>query len=484
MISSRTWRRLVMAAALCALPATVPAAPGGPGAGAPAKLKPAEPKGGGDPKLAFERYTLPNGLEVILTPDKRVPIVAVNLWYHVGSGHEVYGRSGFAHLFEHMVFQGSKNVGSDKHFEVLRKIGGDSINGTTNSDRTNYFEVVPSNQLETALWLESDRMGYLLDPSTFTKKSLDNQIDVVRNERRQRVDNQPYGKAQFALHAALYPEGHPYRYLTIGKHEDLMAASLDDVKAFFRTWYVPANATLVLVGDFDPPAARKLIARWFGTFPKSEKPRAVSVPAPAVRAAEVAVTDDAFAKLRRITFAWHSPANYGEGDAELDVVAAALDAEGPGRLYRALVYDRPLAQSVFAGQGGASFSGIFNVTVTLRSDASLDEVKRIVAAEIAKVTREPLAQKEIARVVASNEARAFRELETVLGRANVMQAYNHYLGEPDRLSWDLDRYRTTTAEKIRATAARYLVPDRMVTVITVPAGASAAPSAPSQKGKQ
>ena len=465
---SRPWRRVVIAAVLCALPAAVPAAPGGPGAGATAKLKRAEPKGG-DPKVAFERYTLPNGLEVILAPDRRVPIVAVNLWYHVGSGHEVYGRSGFAHLFEHMVFQGSKNVGSDRHFEVLRKIGGDSINGTTNSDRTNYFEVVPSNQLEAALWLESDRMGYLLDPSTFTKKSLDNQIDVVRNERRQRIDNMPYGKALFAQYAALYPEGHPYRYLTIGKHEDLVAAAVDDVKAFFRTWYVPANATLTLVGDIDVPAARKLIEKWFATFPKSAKPKAVVVPAPVTRAAEVMVTDDDFAKLRRVTFAWHSPANYGEGDAELDVVAAALDEEGPGRLYRALVYDRPLAQSVSAGQGGASFSGIFSVSVTLRSEASLDEVKRIVAAEIARVTKEPLAQKEIARVVANNEARGVRALETVLGRANVLQGYNHYLGEPDRLTWDLDRYRTTTAEKIRATAAKYLVPDGMVTVITIPA---------------
>lgn len=473
MISSRNWRRLTIAAALCALPAAAPAAPGG--APAPAKLKlPAPPAKSADPKIAFERYTLPNGLEVILSPDRRVPIVAVNLWYHVGSGHEIYGRSGFAHLYEHMEFQGSKNVGSDRHFEVLRKIGADSINGTTNSDRTNYFEVVPSNQLETALWLESDRMGYLLDPSTFTKKSLDNQIDVVRNERRQRVDNVPYGKAVFALYGALYPEGHPYRYLTIGKHEDLMAASLDDVKAFFRTWYVPANATVALVGDFEPKAAKALIARWFGTFPKSEKPRPVTVPAPAIRPAEVMVTDDALAKLRRITFAWHSPANFAEGDAELDVVAAALEEEGPGRLYRALVYDRPLAQGVSANQGGTSFSGIFSVSVTLRGEASLDEVKRIVAEEIARVGKEPLAPKEIARVVAQNEARVYRQLETVLGRANVLQAYNHYLGDPDRLTWDLDRYRTTTPEKIRATAARYLTPDRMVTVVTIPAAAPAA----------
>jgi zinc protease len=474
MISSRPWRPLLLVAALCALPVPAPAAPGG-APGGEAKLKPAEPKPR-DPKLVFERYTLPNGLEVILSPDRRVPIVAVNLWYHVGSGHEVYGRSGFAHLFEHMVFQGSKNVGSDKHFEVLRKIGGDSINGTTNPDRTNYFEVVPSNQLEAALWLESDRMGYLLDPATFTKKSLDNQIDVVRNERRQNYDNVPYGKALFARYAALFPEGHPYRYLTIGKHEDLTAAAADDVKAFFKTWYVPANATLTLVGDFDPPAARQLVAKWFGSFPRSAKPRAVAVPAPPIRSSEVTIANDDFAKLRQITFAWHSPAQFAEGDAELDVAANALAQEGPGRLYKALVYDRPLAQSVAVNQSGSMFSGTFLVTVTLRSEGSIDEVKRIVAAEIARLGKELLPATNIARVVATNEASAIRELETLLGRANVLQAYNHYLGEPDRLTWDLDRYRTTTAEKVRAAAARYLLPDRVVTVITVPTAPTAPPT--------
>jgi zinc protease len=185
----------------------------------------------GDPRIAFERYQLPNGLEVILAPDRTVPLVSVSVWYHVGSGYEVLGKSGFAHLFEHMMFQGSKHVGEDKHFEVLKQIGSDAVNGSTNADRTNYFEVVPSNQLETALWLESDRMGWMLD--VMARKGLDNQIEVVRNERRQNYDNRPYGKALFAQAAALYPEGHPYRYLTIGRHEDLAKASVDDVKAFF-----------------------------------------------------------------------------------------------------------------------------------------------------------------------------------------------------------------------------------------------------------
>src|SRR4051812_14540050 len=252
-----------------------------------------------DPKLAFEKYTLPNGLEVILAPDPSIPLVAVNVWYHVGSGDEVPGKSGFAYLFEHMMFQGSKNVGSDKHFEVLRKLGSDEINGTTNSDRTNYFEVVPSNQLETGLWLESDRMSHLLE--MLDKDALANQIDVVRNERRQRYDNAPYNKARFALQAALYPEGHPYRYFTIGKHEDLVAASVDDVKAFYKTWYVPANATLALVGDFDVATAKQLVTKWFGSFPASKKPAVVTIAAPVVAAQQLAV-EDPFAKLRQITF--------------------------------------------------------------------------------------------------------------------------------------------------------------------------------------
>ncbi|HEX2689895.1 MAG TPA: pitrilysin family protein [Kofleriaceae bacterium] len=420
----------------------------------------------GDPKITFEHYKLANGLDVILAPDPGVPLVAVNVWYHVGSGHEVHGKSGFAHLFEHMMFQGSKHVGEDRHFEVLKKIGVDTVNGTTNTDRTNYFEVVPSNQIETALWLESDRMGWLLD--LVTKKSLENQIEVVRNERRQNYDNRPYGKALFAEYKALYPEGHPYRHLTIGKHEDLVNASEGDVKGFFKTWYIPANATLTISGDFDLVTGKQLVDRWFGTLPASEKPAVVAVPAPVVTQTEVRVTDDPLAKLGQVIFAWHSPASYAAGDAELDILADVLSREGPGRLYRALVYDRPLAQSVRASQAGRMFSGVFEITVTLRGEASVDEVKQIVLDEVARVRTQPLVDKEIQRVIARNEAAAIRQLETVLGRSQVLQAYNHYLGDPGKLSWDLDRYRTTTAEAIRAAAAKYLTPGHAVTVITVP----------------
>ncbi|MBL0217477.1 MAG: insulinase family protein [Myxococcales bacterium] len=431
-----------------------------------------------DPKIEFEKYTLPNGLEVLLVPDKSVPLVAVNVWYHVGSGNEVYGKSGFAHLFEHMLFQGSEHVGSDNHFDILKKIGVTDVNGTTNSDRTNYYEVVPSNQLETALWLESDRMGYLLlppknlkpgeDAANFFGKSLANQIDVVRNERRQRYDNVPYGKTRFAVAQALYPEGHPYRYLTIGKHEDLTSAAVDDVKNFFKTWYVPANATIAIAGDFEAPAAKALVEKWFGKFPASTKPKIVAVAAPTIQTTETAITDG-FAKLRQLQFVWHSPANFAEGDAELDIAASALSNEGPGRLYKELVY-KGLAQSVSAFQSGTGFSGTFNVVVTLRGDSDPAQIKKAVLAEVGKLGTENLTAKEIQRVIAGNEAGTIRRFETAFGKAETLQAYNHYLGDPNRVTWDLDRYRKTTADKIRATVARYLTPDHVAIVTTNPGG--------------
>ena len=421
----------------------------------------------GDPKIEHTKYKLPNGLEVILAPDQSVPIVAVEVRYHVGSGNETPGKSGFAHLFEHMMVQGTKNTGTDQHFKVLRKLGATDVNGNTTTDRTVYFEVVPSNQLETALWLESERMGHLLD--NLDKAQLNNQIDVVRNERRQSYDNRPYTRAHFALMEAMFPEGHPYRYTTIGRHEDLEAASVDDVKKFFKTWYVPANATISIVGDFDSAEAKKLVEKWFGPFPASEKPKVVTIPAPAVGAKEVAV-DDPFAKQRAVTFAWHSPADHGEGDAELDLVADALSREGTGRLYKALVYDKQLATSARANQGGMTYSGVFSITVMLRGGADLDETKKIVADEVARVVREGVTQREIARLVASNEANLIHGLESVMGRAETLQECNEKHGDPDCITWDLDRYRKATPEQVRAVAAKYLQPEHMVTVVTTPAG--------------
>jgi zinc protease len=430
-----------------------------------------------DPVVAFERYKLDNGLEIILHQDNSVPLVAVNVWYHVGSGDETPGKSGFAHLFEHMLFQGSKNVGEDKHFEILKKIGASSVNGTTNSDRTNYFEVVPSHHLETALWLESDRMGYFLP--MLTEPSLKNQIDVVRNERRQRYDNEPYGMTLFAVSAALYPEGHPYRYLTIGRHEDLESASLEDVVSFYRKWYVPANATLVIAGDFETKVARELVQKWFGSFPRTKKPAQTPPAAPVVKRTRTEV-QDRFAKLRRIEWAWHSPAAFAPGDAELNLLATTLSQTGTGRLYKVLVHDKQLAQTVSSYQWSRQFSSVFAVAVTAKSDADLAEIEKIMEQEIERVRAEAISQREFDRAVRGVESGFVWGLESLMARAELLQRYNHYTGKPDYVSADLDRYRKSSPGRIKEFAARTLAPNRRVEVLTVPAAATAASTAGSK----
>jgi zinc protease len=441
----------------------------------------------GDPKVPLERYHLPNGLEVVLHQDRTVPLAYVSVWYHVASGDETPGKSGFAHLFEHMMFQGSIHVGEDKHFEVLKKIGASTINGSTSSDRTNYYEQLPAHQLETALWLESDRMGYMLP--MLTEKSLANQREVVRNERRQNYDNVPYGKERFALHRLMFAEGHPYRYMTIGLHEDLARASLEDVKNFFRKWYVPANATLLIAGDIDIPATKKLVEKWFGSFPKSTKPqhRAIA-PAPITAARREVVTDE-FAKLRRVHFAWHTPKAFAPGDAELDVLASVLGRPGTGRLYKILVHQKQWAQNVSVNQQSQGLSSIFHVTVDLKPDADMKAVEAVLDEELDRVAREPISDRERQRVITETEADFVRGLETLVARGEMAQYYNHFLGEPDSFTYHLDRFRNSTTAGARDTAARYLGKQNRVEVITMPGKAdkpsvSAAPAAAGVPGSQ
>ena len=418
-----------------------------------------------DPAIDYEKYTLDNGLEVILHRDNSAPLVAVSVWYHVASGNETHGKSGFAHLFEHMLFQGSKNVGADRHFAVLKEIGASAVNGSTNKERTNYFEVIPSHQLETALWLESDRMGYLLP--LLTQHSLDNQIEVVRNERRQNYDTRPYGKTRFAVHAALYPEGHPYRFLTIGKHEDLASASLDDVKRFYRHWYVPANATLAIAGDFETAEAKRLIAKWFGSFPKSKKPTRQKPPTPVLdRDTRTSVIDD-FASLRRLDFLYHSPAFYAEGDAEMDYVASALGRSGTGRLYKTLVHETQLAQTVSVRQRSQGFSSFFVISVTAKPNADLAVIENHVDAAITKILKEGISKREYDRAFAGIEADFVWNLESLLARAETLQSYNHFLGNPDSISFDLDRYRHSSLAKVKQIANQVLGAHRAV-VVTMP----------------
>ncbi len=421
-------------------------------------------------------YRLPNGLRVILHPDHSAPLVAVDVWYDVGSGDEVLGRSGFAHLFEHMMFQGSKHTGEDQHFNVLRKAGASNINGTTNTDRTNYFEVLPASQLETALWLESDRMAWL--PELLTDKSLDNQREVVRNERRQRYDNVPYGKERFALNLLLYAEPHPYRYLTIGRHEDLEAAKLADVLAFFDKWYAPSNATLCVAGDFDEPIVRRLIEKWFGAFPKMNRPTHLIVQPTPVAGPLRQVVEDPFARLRRVHFAWHSPAHFAMGDAELDILAHVLGASGTGRLEKLLVHEKQWAQSVAVMQASARMSSVFHVMVDLRPEADLAEVEKAVLAEVERARTEAIAVAELRRAVVSIESGFVWGLESLINRADMLQQYAQAFGKADGFARDLQRFRDADAARVLRYAKMVLTDAGRVEVVTLPAGPAGAPPPP------
>ena len=416
--------------------------------------------------IEYERFTLDNGLEVILHRDASVPLVATNVWYHVGSGDETPGKSGFAHLFEHMMFQGAKHIGKDVHFKVLQEIGGTGVNGTTNADRTNYFEIVPSHQIETALWLESDRMGYLLD--LLDETSLKNQQEVVRNERRQRYDNVPYGRDRFAVAEALYPEGHPYRFLTIGRHEDLETANVEDVKSFFRQWYVPSNATLTLAGDFQLAQGKELVQKWFGSFPKITEPPRTVVPMPELKATVRKEIDDTFARLVRIHYAWHSPKIMSDEDFELDVVSTVLGSYGWGRLHRALVLEERSAQSVQIYNAGAQHSSVFHVVVDLKPGQDPVRAEQVINRELEKMRKEPVTAAEMQRVLIGTESGFVWGLEDLMGRVEQLQLFNHYTGDPGYAQTYLKRVRAMTPAKVRETADKVLGQPR-AEIITRPA---------------
>lgn len=423
------------------------------------------------PNIDYERYQLDNGLEVILHTDRTVPLVAVDVWYHVGSGNETPGKSGFAHLFEHMMFQGAKHIGRDVHFDKLRKVGASSVNGTTNTDRTNYFEVVPSHHIETAMWLESDRMGYMLD--LLDNDSLGNQRDVVRNERRQRYDNVPYGKERFAVAAALYPEGHPYRYLTIGRHEDIEGATLDDVREFFLKWYVPSNATLVVAGDFDLADGKALVNKWFGSFPALPRPESVPPESPTLAKTVRQEIDDSFARLTRLHYVWPSPKNLAEGEAELEILAQVLAARGWGRLHKLLVIEKEVAQGVSAYQSGRGFSGEMHVVLTIKPGKTAADVEPLVQQVLDEVMREPITAAELDRVVNRTESSFVWGLEELLSRAERLQYFNHYTGDPGYTGKYLEELRTRTPEGIRKVAQAVLGKPR-VEIVTRPAVSEAA----------
>ena len=420
------------------------------------------------PRLENQTFTLKNGLKVIFSQDKRLPMVAVNLWYHVGPANETPGRTGFAHLFEHMMFQGSKHVESDTHFKLLESAGASDINGTTDFDRTNYFETVPSNELELALWIESDRMGYLLD--VLDQKALSNQIEVVRNERRQSVENQPYGVAQEALYQALYPSGHPYHGVVIGSHADLAAAELGDVQQFFKQYYTPNNASLAIVGDFDPAAARALVEKYFGGLKRGpDVPKITATTPPITAEKKLTVTDTV--QLPRVYMSWLTPAIFKPGDAEADLTADILGGGKSSRLYKSLVYDKQIAQSVSASQESLILGSKFTIEATARPGHTAEELETAINAELAKLTASGPEAGELERARNTIQARIIEGLETLGGfggKADRLNSYEHYLGNPDYLPQDLQRYRGATVDGLKAFASKYLQPNSRVVVFAVP----------------
>jgi zinc protease len=438
--------------------------------GAPQSGAPASGQGGqtDTPSIAFEKYALPNGLEVILSEDHRLPLVAVNLWYHVGPANEEAGRTGFAHLFEHMMFQGSKHVPGDLHFKTLEGAGASSVNGTTDFDRTNYFETVPADRLELALWLESDRMGYLLDQ--VDQANLSNQQDVVRNERRQSVENQPYGIVEEALFHQLFPKGHPYYASVIGSHADIQAAKLEDVKAFFKTYYAPNNASLAIVGDIDKAATKALVEKYFGRLKKGNPVAKPSVETPKITAEHRAVVKDRV-ELPKVYMAWLTSPIFQPGDADADIASSVLGNGRSSRLFKKLVYEKQIAQTVASNQQSLLLGSVFTIEATARPGHTAEELEQAIDDELKTLRESGPDSSEVDRARNVIETRIVQGLESLGGFSGVadrLNSYNHFLGNPGYLPDDIRRYRAVTPESVKAFAVAQLASNARVVVHAVP----------------
>jgi zinc protease len=419
--------------------------------------------------LPFTHRTLANGLDVIVHEDRDIPIVAVSVWYHVGSKNEKPGRTGFAHLFEHLMFEGSEHH-DEGYFRPLQEAGG-VLNGSTNADRTNYWEVVPSNAVELALWMESDRMGYLLPALTPAK--FENQRSVVLNERRQNYENRPYGLAGMAMVAALYPPDYPYHWMTIGAAEDLKAVTLEEARSFFETYYRPANASLALAGDIDTERAVALASEYFGEIGSGTEPPPVDVAAPSLGGETRLLLEDRV-ELPRLYLAWHTPALFAAGDAELDLAAEVLAGGKTSRLYRQLVYERRIATDVAASQNSRELGSFFQVVATAAPGHDLTELEEAIAGEIARFVENGPTDREMERCLAQAEAHFLHRLQTVGGfggKSDQLNAYNVFVGHPGYFERDLERYRASTAADLQQTARRWLGAAR-VALSVVPRGRS------------
>ena len=420
------------------------------------------------PQIKYEKYTLNNGLEVILAEDHRLPLVAVDLWYHVGPANERAGRTGFAHLFEHMMFEGSQHVGPKEHFHYLEAAGASDINGTTDFDRTNYFETLPSNQLELALWLESDRMGYLL--GKIDQERLTNQHDVVRNERRQSIENTPYGLVEEALYHELFPKTHPYYADVMGSHRDIEAARLDDVRAFFRQYYTPNNASLTITGDVNPAQAKAWVEKYFGPIPSgSPVPKITAVPPQITSEKRSTVIDQV--ELPRIYMGWITPPIFQPGDAESDLLAEILGGGKSSRLYKSLVYEKQIAQDVTVTNQSLLLGSVFELQATAKPGVKLEDLQKAIDQELDRLRSQGPTQAELERARNLTETQMISGLERLGGfggLADRLNQYNQFLHDPGYLPKDLDRYNRATVDDLKQVAAEKLKTSARAVVFGVP----------------
>jgi len=418
-------------------------------------------------RLPIDTFRLPNGLFVTLSEDHTAPLVAVNLWYHVGSANERMGRTGFAHLFEHMLFQGSANVAANEHFELVQRAGG-TLNGSTWLDRTNYFETVPSNQLALALWLEADRMGHLLP--AMTQQKLDTQRDVVKNERRWSVDNQPYGTWWEKLPALAFPPDHPFHHSLIGSMEDLSEASLEDVAQFFATYYTPDNAVLSIAGDFEPGEARRLVEQYFGPIPRgTNRPPLVSMELPPTfgQSRRDVVLDAVM--LPRLYLAFRSPVFGSDEYYAASVTGAILGMRRGSRLHRTLVRDRQIASDATAFTFDLpKGSDLLVVDVTARPGIDAEVLEREVASEIDTLHAGGVDSTEVERAVALIETDFISSMQAAGDRADKLSLFATYFGDPRLLNEQVDRYRSVTAQEVNAFARSRLGQDNRASLLYLP----------------
>lgn len=402
--------------------------------------------------IPYKKYKLANGLEIILYANNSLPFTAVNLWYRAGSANEIAGKTGLAHLFEHMMFQGSKNVAKEMHFKYIQEAGG-SLNASTSFDRTNYFEKLPANELELALWLESDRMGYFLDALDQTK--LENQKSVVLNERLERYDNQPYGLAWEKLISNIYSVEHPYNWPTIGFTADIKGYTLDDVRNFFIKYYSPSNATMVIAGNMNVQKTISWIEKYFSDIQADGNP-VIPESISSKRSKEKIIVYEDKVNLERIYLAWNSVNAFETDDANLDLLSDILTGSKNARLTRKLLYELEIVQDVNSMQFSGKYGGHFMIVATAKPGKSLDDIKKIIFDEIDFISNATINERELTRsknVITSNFIYSLQNIDTV---ADLLNLYNFYLGEPNSFNFDLNRYINTESQDVTNAAAKYL----------------------------